>query len=62
MDTEAEAGLPDEYGINSIPTLMVFKDQRRAFAQAGAIPEPVLRGLVGEAKALDATQIEAQIA
>ncbi len=60
VDTEVETELADEYGILSIPTLMIFKDQKRVFAQAGALPEPTLRSIIDEAKVLDANLVEAR--
>jgi thioredoxin 2 len=37
VDTEAEPGLGNRFGIRSIPTLVIFKDGREAARHSGAI-------------------------
>ena len=61
VDTEVQGELADDFGIRSIPTLMIFKDQIQIFAQAGALPEQALRSLIDQAKALDMVQVRAKI-
>ncbi len=62
VDTEAEQLLAQEYGIRSIPTLMVFRDQILLYAQPGALPAAALDDLIGQVKALDMDQVRADIA
>jgi thioredoxin len=62
VDTEAQQELAASFGISSIPTLMIIRDNVILFAQPGALPEPALRELIGKAKALDMEQVRASIA
>jgi thioredoxin 1 len=62
VDTEAEPELAATFGIQSIPTLMVFKEQTIVFAQPGALPGEVLEDLVGQVKALDMDEVRKRIA
>ena len=59
VDTEAEQALAAAARITSIPTLMAFKGGHLVFAQAGALPAPVLEELISEVRALD---VEAALA
>ena len=38
VDTEAQPELAEAFGIRSIPTLMVFRDQILLYSQPGALP------------------------
>jgi thioredoxin 1 len=62
VDTEAEAELASTFGIQSIPTLVVFKEQTIVFAQPGSLPSDVLEDLVGQVKSLDMDEVRKQIA
>ena len=62
VDTEAQPELAGTFGIQSIPTLMVFKEQTIVFAQPGAVPGEVLEDLVGQVKALDMDEVRAALA
>jgi thioredoxin 1 len=62
VDTEAQQELAASFGISSIPTLMIIRDNVILFAQPGALPEPALRELIGKAEALDMEQVRASIA
>ena len=57
VDTESQPELAGSFGIQSIPTLMVFKEQTIVFAQPGALPGEVLEDLVGQVKALDMDEV-----
>ena len=48
--------------ITSIPTIMAFKDGIGVFAQAGALPRPMLDELVSQVRALDMDQVREQLA
>ncbi|HZD23144.1 MAG TPA: thioredoxin family protein, partial [Acidimicrobiia bacterium] len=50
------------FGIRSIPTLMVFRDQIILFSQPGALPGNLLEDLIGQVKAVDMDDVRAQIA
>ena len=62
VDTEAEQALSAAAGIQSIPTLMIFKDSILLFQQAGALPPAALDDLISQVKALDMTEVHAELA
>ncbi|MFM8563948.1 MAG: thioredoxin [Acidimicrobiia bacterium] len=62
VDTEAQQALAGSFGIQSIPTLMIFRDQVLLYNQAGALPQHALEDLVGKARALDMEAVKAEIA
>jgi thioredoxin 1 len=62
VDTEAEQELAASFGIRSIPTLMVFRDQVLLYSQPGALPAPVLDDLIGQVRNLDMDDVRRQIA
>lgn len=61
IDTEAEQELSTMVGIQSIPTLMVFRDGVLLFSEAGAMPAEALEDVVGQAKALDMDEVRREI-
>ena len=62
VDTEAQQQLAAAMNITSIPTIMAFKDGIGVFAQAGALPRPMLDELVSQVRALDMDQVRADLA
>ncbi|MCZ7526807.1 MAG: thioredoxin [Acidimicrobiia bacterium] len=62
VDTEAQPDLAGAFRIMSIPTLMVFREGIVVFAQPGALPEPVLRDLLAQVKALDMDEVRKAVA
>lgn len=62
VDTEAQQNLAASASIQSIPTLMAFRDGILVFSQPGALPEKVLEDLVSQVKGLDMDEIRRQIA
>jgi len=62
VDTEAQQDLAASFGIQSIPTLMIFRDGILLYNQAGALPERALDELVGKALELDMDAVRADIA
>ena len=62
VDTEAQQQLAAAMNITSIPTIMAFKDGIGVFAQAGALPRPVLDDLVSQVRELDMNQVRADLA
>ncbi|MGI9608003.1 MAG: thioredoxin [Acidimicrobiales bacterium] len=62
VDTEAEQALAGGLGIQSIPTLMIFRDGVQVFSQPGALPEAALENLIEQVAALDMEAIHAEIA
>lgn len=61
LNTEEEQQIAMQFGIRSIPTLMLFREQIQIFNQAGMLPEPALQELLGQAKALDMEKVRADI-
>src|SRR5659263_537115 len=62
VDTEAEQELAGGMGINSIPTLMAFREGILVFAQPGALPAPALEQVLAAVKALDMADVRAKLA
>ena len=62
VDTEAQQDLAGAFGIQSIPTLMIFREQVLLYNQAGALPQHALEELLGKARALDMEALKAEIA
>lgn len=62
VDTEAEQQLSSQLGIQSIPTIMAFRDGIQVFSQPGALPESALEELIGQIQALDMDKVKADIA
>jgi thioredoxin 1 len=62
IDTEAEQALAGAFRIQSIPTLMVFRDGVLVFAQPGMLPAAALDELVTKVRALDMEAVKAKLA
>lgn len=62
VNTQEQEELAAHFGIRSIPTLMIIRDQIVIFSQAGALPKAALEDVVGQAKALNMDEVRADIA
>jgi thioredoxin 1 len=62
VDTDAQTELAASFGISSIPTLMVIRDNVVLFSQAGALPESALEELITKALELDMDEVRASLA
>ncbi len=62
VDTEAEQALSGGLGIQSIPTIMAFRDGVQIFSQPGALPEAALESLISQIRDLDMDEVHRQIA
>lgn len=62
VDTEAQQSLAAAAGIQSIPTLMVFREKVLLYSQPGALPPAALDDLITQVKALNMTAVHAEIA
>ncbi|MFI9422807.1 thioredoxin [Streptomyces achromogenes] len=62
VDTEAQPELAAAFEIQSIPTLMIVRDQVAVYAQPGALPAPALEDLIKQARALDMDEVRKSIA
>ncbi|MFF8828725.1 thioredoxin [Streptomyces sp. NPDC015131] len=61
VDTEAQPELAAAFEIQSIPTLMIVRDNVAVFSQPGALPEPALEDLIGQARKLDMDEVRRSI-
>ena len=62
VDTEAQEELAAAFGVSSIPTLMVFRDQIVLYSRPGALPAPALADLIRQAQGLDMDEVRRTIA
>lgn len=62
IDTEDQRGLAGGFQIQSIPTLMLFRDGILLYSKPGMVPAAALDDLIGQAQALDMDKIRAEIA
>ncbi|OJX70932.1 MAG: thioredoxin [Micrococcales bacterium 73-13] len=60
VDTEDQQQLAAEYGITSIPTLVVYRDGIPIFGQPGALPGPALESVIEQVEALDMADVRAK--
>ncbi|MFI9650420.1 thioredoxin [Streptomyces sp. NPDC052040] len=62
VDTEAQPELASAFDIQSIPTLMIVRDQVAVFAQPGALPQAALDDVIGQARKLDMDEVRKAVA
>ncbi|MEU1805660.1 thioredoxin [Streptomyces sp. NPDC019937] len=62
VDTEAQPELAAAFDIQSIPTLMIVRDNIAVFSQPGALPEQALEDVIGQARDLDMDVVRASVA
>ena len=61
VNTEEQQELARDFGIRSIPTIVVFRDQIILYKEGGALPKPSLQELIGKVKELDMDDVRRQI-
>lgn len=61
IDTEAQQGLAGAAGIESIPTLMGFREGILVFSEAGALPKKAFDEVIGLIRDLDMDDVRRQI-
>ncbi len=61
-DTEAEQVVAAQFGIRSIPTVAIFRDQILLFLQGGALPESALEDVIAQVRALDMNEVRKKVA
>ena len=61
VDTEAQPELAAAFDIQSIPTLMIVRDQVAIFAQPGALPAAALEDVIGQARKLDMDEVRKSV-
>ena len=62
VDTEAQQELAGAFGIQSIPTLMIFREGVLLYNQAGAMPQHALEDILSKVRELDMEAVKAEIA
>ena len=62
VNTEQQQEIAAHFGIRSIPTLMVFREDIVSFAQPGALPASALEEVSAAARALDMDEVRREIA
>lgn len=62
VNSDDEQTLAAHFGIRSIPTIMLFREEVIVFTQAGALPAAGLDSVLTQAKALDMDQVRRDIA
>lgn len=62
IDTEAQQELAASFGIRSIPTLMILREQVIVFSQPGALPGDALEDLISQAVDLDMEEVHREVA
>ena len=61
IDTEAQQQLAAAAGIQSIPTLMAFREGILVFAQPGALPAPALDQVIQAVRDHDMDEVRKQV-
>ena len=61
VNTEKEQDLAAAFGIQSIPTLAIFRDKILLFKQPGALPESSLEDVIRQVKKLDMEKIREEV-
>ena len=61
-NTEEAQALAGSFGIQSIPTLAIFREKIMVFLQPGALPEAALNDLISKVRELDMDDVRAKIA
>lgn len=62
INTDQEQELAGAFGIQSIPTLMVFREKVVLFQEPGALPASALEQVIAQAKSLDMAEVHQEIA
>ena len=62
VNSDEQQELSSQFGIRSIPTLMVFRQQVILFSEPGAMSGRDLDGVVEQARTLDMDEVRRQIA
>ncbi|MFB4419862.1 thioredoxin [Streptomyces sp. QL37] len=61
VDTEAQQELAAAFEIQSIPTLMIVRDNVAVFSQPGALPESALEDVIGQARNLNMDEVRKSV-
>lgn len=58
VNTDEEGALAGHFGIRSIPTLMIFREQVIVFQQPGALPRGAVQDVLRQVRELDMTEVK----
>jgi thioredoxin len=61
INSDEQQELSAQFGIRSIPTLLIFREQVGIFSQPGALPASQLDQIITQAKALDMKEVHAEV-
>ena len=61
INTEEAVELAQAFGITSIPTLGIFREEIMVFKQPGMVPEEALKDLINQVAALNMDKVRADI-
>jgi thioredoxin 1 len=61
VDTEDQPELAGRFGIRSIPTLAILRDDVLLFSQPGVLPAEALEDLIGQVRDLDMDEVRREI-
>ena len=61
VDTEANQDLAAGFGIQAIPTLMLFRERVLLFRHSGALPPAALEEVIGKAREMDMEEVHREI-
>ena len=61
VNTEAQQAIGAQFGIRSIPTLMIFRDNIIVYAEAGALQASALDEVLNAARALDMEAVRREV-
>ena len=61
VNTEEEQSLGSHFGIRSIPTLMIFREQIGIFSQPGSMTAKDLEDLLDKAKSIDMDEVRKEL-
>ncbi len=62
LNTEEQPEVAAAFHIRSIPTLMFFRERVVLYAEAGALPPPMLEEVLARAKSIDMAEVHREIA
>jgi thioredoxin len=58
VNTDEEQSLAGHFGIRSIPTMMIFREQVIVFQQPGALPKGVVEDVLRQVRDLDMDEVK----
>jgi thioredoxin len=61
VNTDEQQELAGAFGIQSIPTLMVFREKVILYQEPGALPGQALEQVITQAKAIDMAKVHAEV-